>query len=671
MATGGDSTCDSQSQYDQIEKKVCRSQVIEHAIKCLTTERDTSVCVQRDHVVNVWKELYKTGEARRYFSGEQRVGIASEIKNWKLLHESRVGIKKPSDLRVCYLAGDNPANDLEVLIENGVLAQNVWAIEKDKDSYEKGKDIVNGNEDLGNVHLLNEDIQSFLINSPEKFDIIFYDVCGPLPSTRQKTLKFIGYVFLYNKLTSPGALITNFSFPHEQPAEMPEQPVAAEQPIQMPEQPLETPLAVEQLVDMPEQPIAAEQSEEMPEQPVAIHQQSKQPVKHRQKQSAVIKERIERSFLSRVYLKPRLLDTPVFQNGSESTLDKNAAILSKMTDEDVYSDYITYQVIDSAYLYIPAFKMLTSSAKGSSKPQPLWERAYAKSSADFLEEVKLYDTQNPSWPLYDTVIKSFLQLIGTTMKQESKNNLLCKIWVNEIYPDWRNSCSLLQKHEDIASMLVTYHLSCSGQFIKKFANEEFQASLEKIKEKCVCGPLGDTIASFYDVPDPDSAIRLVGGLAYGQLAYPSFPVVSKLLRLRYTAKERQMFSDVFIFDQCRYIFDQFPSAHGALTLFTLRPEKRMVLQMALDGMRVQLKAISNKDFWNIAVLHDDSFHNIPRRQKVHADNYTLKRLRTRRSLKELNFLLERYKGIRAASIDELPVLSTQMETLEEELLQEL
>ena len=36
----------------------------------------------------------------------------------------------------------------------------------------------------------------------------------------QNTLKFIGYVFLYNKLTSPGALITNFLFPPEQTADV-------------------------------------------------------------------------------------------------------------------------------------------------------------------------------------------------------------------------------------------------------------------------------------------------------------------------------------------------------------------------------------------------------------------------------------------------------------------
>ncbi len=568
MATSGsreslecDSTCDFQSQYNQVVKKVCRNKLITHAVRCLTTERDKSVCVQGYHVVNVWKELQETGEVKEYLSLEERRDIASEIEKWQRLHKSRVGIKEPADLRVCYLGGDNPTNDLKVLIENGVLTENVWAIEKDTATFKKGKESVNRYPDFMNVHLIKADIQQFLINFQEKFDIIYYDACGSLPSAKQNTLKFIGTVFLHNKLTSPGALITNFSFPPKQ------------QPAGMPG--------------------------------------------HRQ---ADDEERNRISFLSREYLKYRLLDTPaVIQDVCESA----AAIPCEMTDEDFYSDYITYQVIDSAFLYTPAFRMLTSSMSGSSKSQSLWNQAYVKSSGDFLKEIKLY-IRNPSGsqdqrstsPLYETAIKSFLGQIGITMQQGSKTNgILCQVWETEIFPDWRNLSQLLRKHEDIASMLLTYHLSCSEHFINKFANEHFQTSLKRIKQGCDPDERGGTVARFCDVPDPDGATRLVGGLVYGQLAYPSFPVVDKLLRLRYTAKERQMFSDVFIFDQCRYIFDQFPSVHSAAAL--LAPKKRMVLQMALDGMRMQLNTISNKYFWNVAVLHKDSFHNIPQRQEIH------------------------------------------------------
>ena len=221
---------ESQSSYDQPEKKECRRRLIEHAVKHLTTERDTSVFVQRDHVNKVWRQLQETEEAFYFFIDKDRQYIEKEISQWELFHESQVQIRKPSDLRVCYLASDNPTNDLKVLLDFGILPQNVWTVqEDDKKLKEACKSITNSN--LRNVRLFKGNILIFLKDFEGQFDIIYFDACGTLdasdangtldafhacntlPAPEQETLKFIGYVFLYNKLTSPGALITNFSFP--------------------------------------------------------------------------------------------------------------------------------------------------------------------------------------------------------------------------------------------------------------------------------------------------------------------------------------------------------------------------------------------------------------------------------------------------------------------------
>ena len=55
-----ENTSDSQLQYDQDVKKECQSKLIEHAVRCLTTERDTSACVQRDHVRRVWQQFQES-----------------------------------------------------------------------------------------------------------------------------------------------------------------------------------------------------------------------------------------------------------------------------------------------------------------------------------------------------------------------------------------------------------------------------------------------------------------------------------------------------------------------------------------------------------------------------------------------------------------------------------
>ena len=196
---------ETSSQYEQISKKKCRSKLIEHAVSCLTTERNTSACVQRDHVTQVWSQLLESGDAEKYFTPGERKEIEAEIRQWELFHDSQIQTRKPSDLRVCYLGGDNPINDLEVLVENGVLCQNVWAIEKDPKTFEKAWRFIK-NSRLRNVRLYKSNILDFLRDFEGQFDIIYFDACGSLPSNTQKTLKVIGFVFLYNKLTSPGAL---------------------------------------------------------------------------------------------------------------------------------------------------------------------------------------------------------------------------------------------------------------------------------------------------------------------------------------------------------------------------------------------------------------------------------------------------------------------------------
>lgn len=333
-------TSDSQSQYDQDVKQECRSRLIKHAVRCLTTERNTSACVQRDHVRRVWQQLRESGEVEHYFDPQQRQDIAREIEQWELFHDSQIQTRKPSDLRVCYLAGDNPINDLEVLTDHGVLTQNVWAVEKDSQTLKKAWESINRSK-LRNVRLFKGDILNFLKDFEGQFDIIYYDACGALPS-KQNTLQFIGYVFMFDKLASPGALITNFSFPPELTAGV-------------------------------------------------------------QKASAGDKydERREITDLSREYLKYRLCNTSLGQNYDP---DLNAELLSEKTDEEIYSDYITYQVIDSAYLYIPARRMLSSTRSG--KSCPLWEQMFLSKEV-FLAKGKTYTSAtSPSDSTMDDLISS-------------------------------------------------------------------------------------------------------------------------------------------------------------------------------------------------------------------------------------------------------------------------
>ena len=547
--------------------------VFEQAVRCLTTERKTSACVQRDHVERVWQQLHETAEAQHLFTSKEREEITKEIIGWERFYDSQIQERKPSDLRVCYLGGDNPINDLEVLVKNGVLCQNVWAIEKDSKTLENAwKEINRSN--LRNVRLFKGDILTFLKDFKGQFDIIYYDACGSLPANKQNTLKVIGYVFLYDKLSSPGALITNFSFP---PREH----------------------------EKPEDGANAQASGE---------------------------ERNKINLLTRTYLTHRLVNTLREDNYPEN----NELFLNKRTDEENYSDYITYQVIDSAYLFVPAFRMLLSAKKS------LWEQIFS-SRDNFLQELKSYfvkDSQSLSKDkedlhglhaaseafIFDCKLiaeQSYLRHIGSELtSEEAKKNPLCKSWVNEVFPDWKSS--FLKNDHDISWLLLTPLLYLSEDFILHFSNSDF-------RQKCL-GPLFKALdergqfPSCCDAATTCATSCLVAGLLFGQLAYPSFPVLNKLLRLHYTAKKRQMFADVFIFDKCRYIYEQFPTVDCACFAID-EPKQQMVFRMAVDGLRKHLRAICEDvfQFCNVAIINQvteggvsfpDSWLSFPKRKMV-------------------------------------------------------
>ena len=537
--------------YDNPAKKRCRSDVISHAIRCLTEERNTSVCVQRDHVGRVWKQLQESGERQAYFDDSQVTSsIEDEIRQWETLHDSKVQSRKASDLNVCYLGGDNPINDLEVLLDNGVLPQNVWAVEKNSEICKRARKAIRGSK-LRNVRLFEGDILNFMTDYEGNFDIIYFDACGTLPSAKQNTLKIIGYVFQYNKLTSPGALITNFSFPTEQ--------------------------------------FSGEERHRITE-----------------------------------------LVTEYLNYRRDNTSQDGNAKSRRSTGED-YGDYITYQVIDSAYLYIPALRMLSSTRSGRSSP--LWDQMF-KSKSHFLKQLRkigkeLFGAASKSSPgsvscsvsesasevteasesfttstsasaggdssdeelsaLKEAYSASSLCRGGTALLEKMKNNNLCKAWVTEILPDWWSTSKL--ETQILPFLLLTHLLSYFDALISAFTNHNFQ-------ETCI-KPLKNAFDEakfprFQKAIDLDRSKSLVAGLLYGQMAYPSFPVVDKMLRLCYTGNTRQMFTDVFIFDQCRYVYQQFPSISCADFAIT-EPGQQVVFRMVVDGLRKHLEDICCED----------------------------------------------------------------------------
>ena len=572
------------SSFDQSVKMECRRRLIEHAVKHLTTERDTSVCVRRDHVRKVWSQLQETRVEFNCFSDEGRKNIEKEISQWELFHKSQVQTRKPSDLRVCYLAGDNPTNGLEVLVNIGILPQNVWMVEKNAATFVKARESIRSS-NLRTVRLFKGDILVFLKDFEGQFDIIYCDARGTLPAAKQKTLKLIGYVFLYDKLTSPGALITNFSFP---------------------------PLGQQQQAPTQEGEAGKDFNAMIPDE-VGFPNEA-------QKAKPADFERYSLKELSVGYLKHRSTNT---SHDIRKFPEEIASALNLRTDEDNYGDYITYQVIDSAYLYIPIQRMLMPTKHGTSFD--LWDRIFQKKE-EFLEAVShglkaatatdlnSQATSSEMKYFFETIKESYLRHIALIFQEKSLSNNLCAAWITELFPDLGKI-----KNQGIASLLMTHLLSYSSIFIQKFANEDMKRC--GLKSPFDIRTSKDTIVEISDEPTHESTLSMVAGLWYGQITQPSFPVVDKLLRLSYIAKKRQMFSDVFIFDKCHYVYQQFSTVDTSTFAFH-ELHQQIVLRMVVDGLRKHLGRICKLDIFpcvnvaGIKEIESTAFPSISERQRV-------------------------------------------------------
>lgn len=178
--------------YTQPTKSKVRSHVLSDAIRMLTKEREQTAVIGGDHVRKVLKKLSesKVGKDSRY---AQRCDEA-DIKSWESFRSSHIGSRTAAELTVAYLAGPEPSNDIEVLIELGVRAENIWAFENDKKTFALALKNVE-KISLRGIKLIDISLGEYLEISPRRFDIVYLDACAPLPNESQKTGRQLASIF--------------------------------------------------------------------------------------------------------------------------------------------------------------------------------------------------------------------------------------------------------------------------------------------------------------------------------------------------------------------------------------------------------------------------------------------------------------------------------------------
>jgi len=99
-----------------------------------------------------------------------REEIERELTEWSRFHQTQIGDRTPDSLKVLYLCGPEPLNDLQVLREVGINPHNVWAVTGSDEDHSKAVAEASRNRIPLKIH--QGSLAEFFDQFNESFDII-------------------------------------------------------------------------------------------------------------------------------------------------------------------------------------------------------------------------------------------------------------------------------------------------------------------------------------------------------------------------------------------------------------------------------------------------------------------------------------------------------------------
>jgi hypothetical protein len=521
----------SETSYAQPEKDSVRQRVIARAVNSLAKERDSSPVVTAQEFERTME--YCLGFLEQHCDANLRAGVRPAAEDWHTLHQSRVGIKKPDDLHVLFLAGPDPIADLMAFKQAGVPFTNIWAIERDPDTFRKAVSIL-GREGIPlKVH--NGNLQQFFSIVPQQFDIVYFDACGQLFGGSPNTINVLRELFVNQRLAPLSVLITNFCEPCPKLNRKVLDRTLLRSLIRR------SPKALAKIANAGNNPdlgiTDGKLDEPSPE---------------------------ERE----IFKWGRQIGLWSYAHGDNDTWTQNfdefieTEVLPELLKH--YSRFTTEFIVQFAGQLLPWWRVV--ALPGSRREYFNNEEALAKAVAESGKVVEAWTN-----PLY-----SALRHVFFTESSLEKSAALHEFYFKETLGerkvklgDAAKTVSLIRtflESEWGDAFFQTKHIqdACSPQLVKVLRN--FKWFDEGKRAFC------------YD-PLPHLLTDLLTGL-YG---YPYHANTRKLDRIAYQAKDTVMFTDVFVLDQARYLYDLLPTLPFFEEAFPI--PQQLVLRVCMDAIR--------------------------------------------------------------------------------------
>lgn len=516
--------------YNQRVKNKARNYLIKNAITALTKKRKDSVLVSKkelEGITNHFNELMITGlRVPMHEAMAHTYSFAREKQEWYKLYDAVCVPKKPAQLKVLYLSGPEPLNDIKVLVKHGILLANIWAVESDKSIYQTA---LNSLKESGiQIKLHRGSLKEFFEQVPHEFDIIYFDSCSPIISPNANPVETLNQIFMNKRLTGLSVLITNFSEP---------------------------------------------------------------------------RENLNWGEMLAPWFTPRSSDVPTIDHEclmeceeKADMPDKYAAFINSHIG-DYYEKFVTHFIACFAAEMVPMWQSLSLSTIQNThflQNQQLRqflagikdEQVDANSMEDWLGKVHHHQLAIEAYPLLNWV-RLARQALG-------KSNPLLKF-----IESGRGQISL-------GDALYVYSL------LKRFEEDGFGF---RTSTAAVCSPELKEVLDATDFFDRNMRLttdipmkNLLVDLLYGAYGYPHIANVDASSAIKYKAKEAWMYANLFVFDQCRYLYDFVPTMELIPEFFT-NLHRQIIIRGCIDCIhRNHIELNKDLFLWGfIEDLYDDRF----------------------------------------------------------------
>jgi hypothetical protein len=193
--------------YKQPVKERVRTRLLSRAVQLLTSQRHrTPIVVRRELRVLVDFALHTLkGMGWKLL----RQAVLEELDEWLQWQSARIQRRKPEELRVIYLCGPEPLNDLRVLLELGINPHNVWAVESNEQAFQSAVSQLEKANVPVKMH--RGSLAQFFERVQETFDIAYIDGTRPILGGKPSALAPVLELLRSSRLEELSVLITNFA----------------------------------------------------------------------------------------------------------------------------------------------------------------------------------------------------------------------------------------------------------------------------------------------------------------------------------------------------------------------------------------------------------------------------------------------------------------------------